>query len=165
MKAQKKSIPPSPMSYNEAVQHAYDSILTKTKQLLASIEQEELRYVLERGPRGEQPDDIFHELVSPLLYLRLECQGSVKLAIHFGIEPATKSPELQAITASFLRTLFALTGKAYTGTDIEDCVKTDWLINVCSEMFEYLEERNKCHTFRTIPYKKHTARKRVLAVV
>lgn len=153
------------MSYNEAVQHAYDSVLAKTKQLLASIEQEELRHVLERGPRGEQPDDIFHELVSPLVYLRLECQvEKAQLAIHFGIEPATKFPQLHAVTATFLRTLFTYTGKGYTGTDIEDCVKTDWLINVCSEMFEYLEERNKCHTFRKIPFKKYTTRKRVLKI-
>lgn len=152
------------MSYNESVQQAYDSILSKAKQLLASLEQEELRYVLERNESGTEPPIILHEFVSPLVYLRLQCSEDSRLSIHFGAEPASPFPEIQAVTATFLRTLFTLSGKAYTGIDIEDCVKTDWFINVCSEMFEYLEERNKCHTFRKIPFKKYTTRKRVLKI-
>ncbi|ASU36340.1 hypothetical protein [Mucilaginibacter xinganensis] len=165
MKAQKKTAVPSPMSYNEAVRHAYDQILKKATQLLAALEQEELRYVLERTQNGSEPPIILHELVSPIVYLRLECVEDSKLVIHFGAEPSSPFPEVQAVTAGFLRTLFTLTGKAYTGVNVEDCVKTDWLINVCSEMFEYLEGRTKYHTFRRIPYKKRTPqRKRVLAV-
>jgi hypothetical protein len=164
MKAQKKPTLPSLMSYNEAVRHTYDQILTKATQLLASLEQDELRHVLERKQNGSEPPVIVHEFVSPIVYLRLECAEDSKLVIHFGAEPSSPFPDVQAVTAGFLRTLFTLTGKAYTGINIEDCVKTDWLINVCSEMFEYLEGRTKYHAFRRIPYKKGTPRKRALKV-
>ena len=164
MKAQKKPTVHSPMSYNEAVQQAYDSILAKAKQLLASLEQEELRYVLERTEHSTEAPLIMHEFVSPIVYLRLERAEDTRLTIHFGAEPSSPFPEIQVLTATFLRTVFILTGKAYTGTDIEDCVKTDWFINVCSDLYEYLEGRAKYHTFRKIPYKKHTTRKRVLEV-
>ena len=163
MKAQKKSVSPSPMSYNESVQQTYNTILAKALHLLASLEQEELRYMLERKQKGSEPPIIIHEIVNPIIYLRLEYGEDSRLAIHFGAEPASPFPEVQAVTAGFLRILFTLTGKAYTGIDIEDCVKTDWLINVCSEMFEYLDGRTKYHTFRRIPYRK-PARKRVLEV-
>jgi len=152
------------MSYNEAVRHAYGTIQRKAEQLLAPLEQEELRYVLERTESCTDPPIILHELVSPLLYLRLQLGEDSKLTIHFGAEPSSPFPEIQSITATFLRTLFTLTGKAYTGIDIEGCVKTDWFINVCSEMYEYLEGRTKYHVFRKIPLKNHTARKRVLIV-
>jgi hypothetical protein len=164
MKTQKKHPLHKTMSYNDLVQQAYHGILKQAEQLLASLEEEELRYVLERNDDKIDPDRIVHELVSPLLYVRLECAADSKLAIHFGIEPVTKDPGSQAVTATFLRILFTQTSKAYTGIMIEDCVKTDWLVNMCSEMFEYIQERNKYHTFRVIPYKKHPARKRVLKV-
>ncbi|WP_295794700.1 hypothetical protein [Mucilaginibacter sp.] len=165
MKEQKKSTSHLPMSYNESVQQTYNLIVAKALHLLTTLEQEELRYILERKQKGSQYPIIIHELVSPILYLRLEYGEDSRLAVHFGAEPASPFPEVQAVTAGFLRILFTLTGKAYTGVDIEDCVKTDWLINVCSEMFEYLEDRTKYHTFRKIPYNKKHARKRVLEVV
>ena len=164
MKAQKKPTVPPPISYNEAVRQAYDHILTKATRLLASLEREELRYVLERRQKGSAPPVIVHELVSPVVYLRLECAEDSRLAIHFGVEPGSPLPEVQAVTAAFLRAVFTLTGRAYTGTAIEDCVKTDWLINVCSEMFEYLEGRTRYHTFRTIKYKRAPQHKKMLAV-
>ena len=165
MKVQKRPASHLTMSYNESVQRAYKLILAKALHLLTTLEQEELRYILERKQKGAEPPIIIHELVSPIIYLRLELAQDSRMMIHFGAEPSSPFPEIQAITSTFIRILFTLTGKAYTGVDIEDCVKTDWLINVCSEMFEYLEDRTKYHTFRKVPYKKSTARKRVLEVV
>jgi len=51
------------------------------------------------------------------------------------------------------------------GVDIEDCVSTDWLVSACSDMFEYLEDRNRHHALRKINYRKPAPRKRALKVV
>ncbi|MGN6396880.1 MAG: hypothetical protein ACTHMI_15020 [Mucilaginibacter sp.] len=162
MKAQKRTASPSLTSYNDLVQKTYDGILKQAEQLLASLEQEELRYVLERTESGTEYPIIRHELVSPVLYLRLQFGEDSRLSIHFGAEPSSPHPEVQAVTARFLRTLFASTCKAHTGVDIEDCVRTDWFINTCSEMYEYLEGSARHHAFRKVPFKRHAARKRVL---
>jgi len=101
---------------------------------------------------------------SPLLFLRLECSSDALMTIHFGIEHVDQSPALAAVTAAFLRMLFKETAYKKDGIDIEDCVKTDWFIKSCSEMFEYVEERNKYHTFKQLKYKRAPQQKNVLAV-
>ncbi|MDB4921234.1 hypothetical protein [Mucilaginibacter sp.] len=150
--------------YNTAVHQAYGRILKHTKQLLASIEQTELRYALERMERSKKPNTVIHELLTPLLYLRLECSPEATMTIHFGIEHVDKTPLLGVITSSFLRALYKETAQESTAIDIEASVKTDWFIKSCSEMFEYVEERNKYHTFKQIKYKRSPQQKKLLAV-
>jgi hypothetical protein len=143
----------NPASYNTVVEQAYDCIFKRAKQLLASIERDDLRTMFERKNTDCRPDTIMHEVINPLLYLRLECERHGMLTIRFGIEPITKDTVLSALTAQFLRTVFAMTDKAVTACNIEQCIKTDWFINSCSDMFEYLEMRNKHHTVKQVQYK------------
>ncbi len=139
--------------YNTVVKEAYFVILKKAKQLLATIEHEELRFTLERNDKSV-PDfgTIVHEIVNPVLYLRLECHTDSIMAIHFGIEQINQLGQLSEITSKFLRILYERTSKALTSIDIENCVRTDWFINSCSAMYEYIELRNKYHSFKQIKF-------------
>lgn len=151
---QKSNVVQNNVLYNSAVKQAYFSILKQAKQLLATIEQEELRLTLERRDVKEPKiGTIVHELVSPVLYLRLELHTDDKMAIHFGIEQVNQLGHLSAITTRFMRLLYRYTSKEITGIDIEECVRTDWFINSCSAMYEYIELRNKYHMHKQIRYK------------
>jgi len=152
--------------YNQAVKQAYFEILKVAKQLLSTIEHEELRYSLVRDERSRTADGvIIHEFVNPLLYLRLECQPNNLFAIHYGFEQINKECEYTDCTASFTRWIYALTSKQATTLDIEAAVKTDWCINNPSDMYEYIEEHNKSHIFQLIKHKVTASqRKRLLSV-
>jgi len=153
--------PEAQMLYNSVVEQAYFRVLKKAKQMLATIEQEELRFTLERSDKGETKGDmIIHEIISPVLYLRLECHTDNVMAIHFGIEPVNQLGQLSDLTSMFLRKLYEYTGQESTGANIEKCVRTDWFINLCSEMYEYIEVRNKYHTFKQIKYRDASTRKK-----
>ena len=141
-------------AYNTAVKQAYFKILKKAKHLLSTIEKDELRFILERQDSKKSiTGTIVHELVSPLLYLRLEHHSDNIMAVHFGIEQADDLGHLSIVTTSFLRLLYKYTSKEVTGIDIEHSVRTDWFINSCSDMYEYIEERDKYHMFKQIKYK------------
>ena len=147
-------------AYNEAVKEAYFQILKQAKQMLCTVEQEELRFTLEREERTGKAGTIIHEIINPLLYLRLEHHTDHVYAMHFGIEQINQQGQLSAITTKFLRSLYKLTTKDNTAINIENCVRTDWFINSCSSMYEYVEERgNKHHTFKQLPYKPAMKRK------
>jgi len=154
------------LPYNECVKMAYHQILKQAKAMLATIEREELRYTLERQDKpGTVVGHIIHELVNPLLYLRLEEHSDGVYAIHFGIEQMNELGQLSDITTRFLRILYKVTSLGAFPVDIENCVRTDWFNNSCSESYEYIEERNKYHTFKLIPYKVTASkRKQILAV-
>ena len=155
-----KKLTQNQLTYNQCVQLAYFQLLKQAKQMLNKIEQEELRFTLERAERKPpQIGTIVHELVNPLLYMRLELHADSQMAIHFGIECVYERGQLSDITSTFLRLLYKLTSKDAYPIDIENCVCTDWFINSCAEMFEYIEERNKYHTFKQLKYKV-TAKKR-----
>lgn len=128
--------------------------------MLSLIEQEDLRFTLERSDKKHpQVGTIVHELVSPLIYMRLEQHTDNEMAIHFGIECVNEKCPLSELTTKFLRLLYKLTSVGAYPIDIENCIRTDWFINSCSAMYEYIEERNKYHTFKQIKYKV-TAQKR-----
>ena len=147
-------------AYNKAVKEAYFQILKHAKQMLCTIEQEELRFTLEREERTSKAGTIIHEIINPLLYLRLEHHTDNVYAIHFGIEQVNQQGQLSAITTKFLRLLYKLTAIESTDINIEESVRTDWFINSCSSMYEYVEERgNKHHTFKQLPYKPAVKRK------
>lgn len=152
------------LPYNKTVKEVHQSVYRKAKQLLATIEQEELRYTLERETRVIKPDTVIHEFVNPLLYLRLECDRQGMLNIHWGFEEVMNDDRLSHITAMFMRALYHHTDKGTTSVNIEDAVKTNWLIKTCSEMYEYLEERNKHHTFKQIAYKAAPVKRKLHAV-
>lgn len=153
-------------AYNALVRKAYFKVLKETKALLASIEQEPLRYSLIR--QDKQPvtaGTIVHEMVGPLLYMRLECFADNKLGIHFGWELSPTFGEYYHITSRFIRILYKHTMVDTGLTNIEDCIKTDWVINECSELYEYVEERGcKHHSFALIQYKPKAVKRKLRKV-
>lgn len=152
--------------YNLAVKQAYFKLLKVAKQLLATIEHEELRFTLIRDDRNRHTSDsVLHEFVSPLLYMRLECSKQNLFVIHYGIEFIQTDTSLSDRTASFIRAVYHLTSKGITSIDIEKSVSTTWCITVCSELYEYIEEQQKYHTFQLIKHKVTDGqRKRLLSV-
>ncbi|MCC8410493.1 hypothetical protein LJ707_16240 [Mucilaginibacter sp. UR6-1] len=156
---------PQLTAYNKAVRDSYALILKQARQMLGAIEQEELRFILEREDKSAKIETIIHELINPLLYLRLEHHSDDNYAIHFGFEQVSNSVELSSITTQFTRILYKQTSKDFTTVDIEGCVRTDWFINSPSAMYEYIEERGlKHHTFKQLPYKPKAAKRKLKAV-
>lgn len=152
--------------FNKAVREAYYLIYRKAKQLLATLEREELRFSLEREDRSAiKPNAILHEIITPLIYLRLESDNAGLLAIHFGFEQVLAHNQYSEFTAAFMRLLYRHTAKEHTAVEIENCIKTDWMINTCSAMYEHIEERNKYHTFKQISYKPTAVKRKQLKAV
>jgi hypothetical protein len=153
------------IQYNEVVKQAYFAILKIAKQLLSYIERDELRYSLIREDGTNTPSSIIHEFVSPLLYLRLNCNSESRYVIHYGLELFDTPNEYSKLLASFIRAIYRLTAKENTTINIECCIHTDWLITNCDELYVYIEDRNKHHTFTLIKYKVTAGqRKRLLSV-
>jgi hypothetical protein len=148
--------------YNDAVELAHTKIFKFAKQLIATIERDDMRCYFERKDSAPVVDTIRHEIISPLLYLRLQCELDGMFTIRFGIEPAPSNPELADLTSDFLRMLFRATDKAAKDVDIERCIETDWFINVCGDMYEYVDTalHSKHHTLRKVPYKGVTSHHR-----
>ena len=137
-------------AYDQAVYTAYFATLKVVRNLLAPIEREELRYSLIReDPLTDKPC-ILHEFVNPLIYLRLERGTNLKLSIRYGFEPCQ---DYAHVTMKFTRTLYRLTMAGATTNNIEDSIKTEWYVHNPEEMFSYLEEQMKHHTFSLIKHK------------
>lgn len=151
-------------AYNQAVTHAHTHILKKSLQLLASIERDDLRVYFERKIVQHPSNGILHEIVSPLIYLRLQCELDGAFAIHFGIEPIPKHQDLSDLTSEFMRVLFRLTDRTTNAIDIEHCIHTDWFINVCSEVYEYIEMDPKYHRMKIVAYKALSSKRKRLRV-
>jgi hypothetical protein len=145
-------------AYNRAVQAAYLQIYKEAKALLSTVEQEPLRQIMERECKTVDAIDIVHELISPLIYLRLERYATNELAIHYGYATCELASQFYPITSAFIRTVYKHTMATIGSMNIEDCVRTDWVITECAEMFEYMAERNKHHTFRVLKYKPRSSR-------
>lgn len=152
--------------YNNSVRQAYNAIYKYTKQLLSTLENEELRYSLEREERG-QPivGTIIHEFINPLLYLRLECHPTNSFAIHYGFEESKSFNQFAKLTESFVRLIYKVTSKEATEVNIEDSVRTDYCIYLCSEMYEYIEERNKHHQFKQIKHRPTAVKRKQMHAV
>jgi len=148
------------LAYNKSVHEAYLKVLKLTRNQLATLEREEMRYCLEREDRSTpKVGTIVHELVNPLIYLRLECHTGNTLAIHFGFEQVLSMNQYSQLTTFFIRLLYRLTAKDATEVNIENCIRTDWVINQPGAMYEHIEEINKHHQFKLIKHKP-TAMKR-----
>jgi hypothetical protein len=134
--------------------------------MLAIIEDEPLRYSLIREDKQViATGTIVHELVNPLIYLRLECFKGDLLGIRYGFEGQPGYNGYDAMTASFIRMVYKLTMDNNTSINIEDCVKADYVMTECSELYEYIEERgNKHHRFELIKYKPKTIKRKLRRV-
>lgn len=165
MKQKQKSIQVQ-STYNTCVQQAYNAIYRHAKQLLSTIENEELRYTLEREDKA-QPivGTIIHEFINPLLYLRFECHPTNTFAIHYGFEESKSFNEFARITSAFVRYIYKVTNKDTTDVNIEDAVRTDYCIYQCSEMYEYIEDRNKHHQFKQIKHRPSAAKRKQMHAV
>ncbi len=140
--------------YNTAVLFAYDRIVRRAKKLLSIIERDDLRAYYERKSVLRIPNKLIHEMISPLLYTRLECESDGMMAIRFGIEAIRDNTELHTITAQFLRFVFAATSREQTKRPIEACIKTDWFINSCNELYEYIDMDPRFHILKKVPCKR-----------
>jgi len=152
MKQQSNSDPTS-SAYNKSVRAAYFQLLKATKQLLATIERHELRCTLQRQDR--EPivfGSKVHEIITPLIYLSLECNDGETLTIHWGIEQLIEDSDYSVITSRFVRSLYKLTASENTSINIESCINTDYIITNCSELYEVVEDNNKLHTFTLIKH-------------
>lgn len=147
---------------NQIVQNAYYAMLKVARQLLSTIPRDELRYSLIREIKPSNNCDIIHEFVNPLLYLRLESYSDNSYCIHYGFE-ATK--EHTHITGAFCRSVYKFSMKEATPLNIEDSICTDWYIHNPDELYQYIEDRNKHHTFKLIKYRPSTNRRKQMKAV
>jgi hypothetical protein len=146
--------------YNRAVQTAYLQIYKEAKALLSTIEQEPLRQIMERECKTMNAIDIVHEMISPLIFLRLERYATNELAIHYGYAACELASQFYPITSAFIRTVYKLTMATTGSINIEGCVRTDWVVVECAEMFEYMLDRNKHHTFSVLKFKPTATRRK-----
>jgi hypothetical protein len=139
------------LDYNQVVKDAYFQIVNQTIQLISSLGEEPLRGILERQDKPNKVDGyIVHELINPLIYIRLEAYKDDMLGIHYGYEQNDLFTRYYPITSAFIRSVYKCTTKENTKINIEACVHTDWVITNCAELYEYIAERNKCHILKTL---------------
>lgn len=149
-------------AYNMAVKTAYFKLLKAATQLIATVEQHELRCTLQREIKSEiSLGSKVHEVISPIIYLSLECNDADRLSIHFGFELFQGDSEYAHITSRFIRMLYKLTAVEQTGINIEDCISTDYVLTSCSELYEVIEDSPfKEHTFKLIKHKVTAAQRK-----
>jgi hypothetical protein len=149
--------------FNREVKTAYYKILKEAKALLSTLERDELRYSLIREDQFSTTlSRVINELVNPLLYLRLESYADGAFGIRYGFEPCQ---DYAHITVAFTRFLYKVTMRESTSTNIESCIKTEWYIHNPDEMYAYLEEQMKHHTFQLIKYKPAAVRRKQMIAV
>jgi hypothetical protein len=149
--------------YNKEVRTAYYQILKEAKALLATIEREELRYTLirEDKPIGNSICCIIHEMVNPLIYLRLDSYEDGAYGIRYGF---ASSKYFAHITVAFTRFLYKVTMKGATSNNIENSIRTEWYIHNPDEMYEHIEEQMKHHQFALIKHKPVASRRKLQVV-
>ncbi len=163
---QKPTNDPSLLPYNKAVQAAYYAIYKNAKQLLSTLELDDLRSTLERKDKGPIiVGTILHELVNPVVYLRLEYHVTNTYAIHYGFEQFASFTPLAKVTSAFVRSIYKLTAKEKTGVNIEDSVRTDYCIYGCSDAYEHVDEHSCFHHFKRIEYKPMAAKRKQMHAV
>jgi len=139
--------------YNTCVTRTYFKLLRATIDLLATIDSDELRRALVCG--DNQPITFgvkVHQLVSPIVYLSLQCDDSETLTIHFGFEKLGGEDQISYISSRFLRLLYKLTDANRTSINIEKSVVTDYVETDCMSLYEAVEE-SQLYSYRAIPYK------------
>ena len=136
--------------YNQII-ITYFQIIKEAKQLISSLEDDALKATLERQDKPNILHGyIVHELINPLIYLRLEAYKDDLLGVHYGYEQSELYTKFYPITSSFIRSIYRFTAKENTSIDIENCVRTDWVITNCAELYEYMLDRNKHYPLSTL---------------
>jgi hypothetical protein len=151
--------------YNKVVKATYYQIFKHAKSLLSALEQEELRFTLIRDDMQAMTGSIIHEMVNPLLYLRLEQHNNGYYSIHYGFEAYPVIGEYYRLTSAFARFIYKVTMASSTPINIEDALRVDFIILNCSELYEHVEERNKYHQFQQLPYKPAATRRKQMKAV
>lgn len=143
--------------YNEAVLKTYFKLLEHALTFISTLEEEPLRQIMVRkNDQNIEAGIIIHELLNALIYLRLECYEGDILGIHYGYEQSDRLTKYYPITSAFIRSIYRHSSKENTEINIEDCIRTDWVINNCAELFEYIGDRNKHHEIKTLDYNPRT---------
>lgn len=97
---------------NHAIEGAYFEIIKQAKHLISSLEKEALRGILERQDEPISTGGyIVHELINPLIYLRLEAYKNNAFAIHYGYEQSDLLTKYYPITSAFIRSVYYYTAK------------------------------------------------------
>jgi hypothetical protein len=154
------------LTYNNCVKAAYFEVLKQTKALLATLPDDPHRYSLIREDKLPIIEGtIVHEFINPLLYIRLECHKDDKLAINFGCDSQPGFLEYEPLAGMFVRILYKLTMVSTTAVNIEDCIRTDYIVTECSEFYEFIEEGGcKNHTFHLIKHKPKAIKRKLRKV-
>ncbi|MBW4890121.1 hypothetical protein KXQ82_10360 [Mucilaginibacter sp. HMF5004] len=146
---------------NEAVVTSYLAITKITKQIISSIPQEALRYMIEIDRKAfESIKPKIHELVSPIFYLCLR-DSKMGYLIHFGYDT---NRDFHVFTNQFIRAVFKLTMAQYTNVDIEDCIQTDSIITDISGLFDELQFKHPSYPCKLVKYKPSAVKRKILSV-
>lgn len=151
--------------YNSIVKDVYFTILKKSKLLLSGLERSEYRHTLTRVVTTE--DSILHELLNPILYLRLECHSYGIYKITWGFEQLDltgTANDFSYVTSQFIRLLYKLSAKEVTPINIEASVRTDIVQTLCSEFYDYTEEHSKNHIYKLIAYRPAASKRKLISV-
>ena len=156
-------------SYNSLVKLTYFKLLNRTKNLLSTLDNADLRGTLgtlckHESPKKLQVYTVVHEFVNPVCYLALQCNGGQRLSIHFGFEQVGIEDDYSVVTGPFMRMLYTLTSKEHTPFNIEDCICTDYIFTHCIDLFTSIANA-KSHKFKLLPYKPATARRKQMRAV
>jgi hypothetical protein len=146
---------------NDAVVTSYLAITKITKQIISSIPQEILRYMIELDCKAYT--DIkpkIHELVSPIFYLCLR-DSKMGYIIHFGYDT---NKDFHTYTNQFIRAIFKLTMSQYTNVNIEDCIQTDSIITDISGLFDEFQWKHQSYPYKLVKYKPSTVKRKILSV-
>ena len=146
---------------NEAIIISYLAITKITKQIISSIPQEMLRYIIELDCKAyENIKPKIHELVSPIFYLCLR-DSKAGYIIHFGYDI---NKDFHIYTNQFIRTIFKLTMAQYTNVDIEDCIQTDSIITDISGLFDELQYKHPSCPYKLVKHKAIGVKRKILSV-
>jgi hypothetical protein len=153
-------------SYNDLVKATYFKLLNRTKNLLSTLDNTDLRGTLSKHQATKKLHifTVVHEFVTPVVYLALQCDGGQRLSIHFGFEQVGIEDDYTIVTGPFMRMLYTLTSKEHTPINIEVCVSTDYVFTHCIDLFTSIASV-KSHKFKLLEYKPATARRKQMRAV
>jgi hypothetical protein len=153
-------------SYNSLVKSTYFKVLNRTRQLLSTLDNPDLRGTLckHQTPKKLHIFTVLHEFVNPVIYLALQCDGGQRLSIHFGFEQVGIEDDNTIVTGPFMRMLYTLTSKENTAFNIEDCISTDYVFTHCIDLFTSIASVTS-HKFKLLPYKPAAARRKQMRAV
>jgi hypothetical protein len=146
---------------NNAVLTSYLAISKVMKQIIASIPQDILRYIVELDSKAYP--SIFpklNEIVSPILYLCLRDRNGLYY-IHFGVD---SHAQFQEFANQFIRTVYKLTMVQYTNVDIELCVQNDSIVTDTCGLFDELQYKRPNYPYKAIKYRAPNGKRKPLVI-